>query len=531
MTNEELAYSLLTLFKPFGPISSVKASRDQRGRPFGFIEYQGTEAARAALAYGPCLALDNRRIRVEPAKRQRKLCIKYRVPPGEPIEAALAAMRAALVEHVSDEDFKLSLQADGDAAEHEHLGEGGEPPQQLIAAIVKFEEGEGARSAYEAWRNAHPTWTLTWINMDRAAMGSNVRNSGLVQLVPGTDGTVMVPAGIVSGRLPSPRYFDDLLVGGGGGGNRLYTPLNMGMAMAMSMSPPPQPIPVPPLSPTAPSYTQGYPSPRYTPTFEEEHFLVQSLEEMAARETASTPSGKVKEVTMTCEDTSTLKTSMEVSVSSSSASATSTSSSSSSSSSFLSPSSQSDPTNAAALADWLGRTLFVGRLNGQAVTLPALHEHFARYGPLTFIRLYNRGAIGWDGVPLDAYAFLRFAHPPSVERAIKEEHGRVWLGQAIKCEHARPAALAVMLLRDNNKAATAMMTTATSTPTVTTAAAAAMGSENGSNPALIYPGSPPSVVNGITSPPWPRASFYCEPISPTSGNWFRASSKKRYPSY
>lgn len=530
MTNEELAYSLLTLFKPFGPISSVKASRDQRGRPFGFIEYQGTEAARAALAYGPCLALDNRRIRVEPAKRQRKLCIKYRVPPGEPIETALAAMRAALVEHVSDEDFKLSLQADGDAAEHEHLGEGGEPPQQLIAAIVKFEEGEGARSAYEAWRNAHPTWTLTWINMDRAAMGSNVRNSGLVQLVPGTDGTVMIPGGIVTGRLPSPRYFDDLLVGGGaggggggvGGGNRLYTPLNM--AMAMSMSPPPQPIPVPPLSPTAPSYTQGYPSPRYTPTFEEEHFLVQTLEEMAARETETTGGKANNVVTMTCEHVLPPKLSMEASPQSSLVPLSSSSTAATAAATpFLSPSSQSDPANAAALADWLGRTLFVGRLNGQAVTLPTLHEHFARHGPLTFIRLYNRGAIGWDGVPLDAYAFIRFAQPLSVERAIKEEHGRVWLGQAIKCEHARPAALAVMLLRDNNKM-TAMMTTTTST-------AAAMGAEHGSNPTLIYPGSPPSVTNGITSPPWPRASFYCEPISPTSGNWFRASNKKRYPSY
>jgi len=46
---------------------------------------------------------------------------------------------------------------------------------------------------------------------------------------------------------------------------------------------------------------------------------------------------------------------------------------------------------------------------------------------------------------MDAYAFIRFERNESVERAIEEEHGKVWLGQAIKCEHARPAALSIML--------------------------------------------------------------------------------------
>lgn len=39
MTNEQLAYAMLVTFKPFGQILSVKASRDSKGRPFGFVEF------------------------------------------------------------------------------------------------------------------------------------------------------------------------------------------------------------------------------------------------------------------------------------------------------------------------------------------------------------------------------------------------------------------------------------------------------------------------------------------------------------
>lgn len=39
MTNEQLAMALISTFKHFGPILSVKASRDIRGRPFGFVDF------------------------------------------------------------------------------------------------------------------------------------------------------------------------------------------------------------------------------------------------------------------------------------------------------------------------------------------------------------------------------------------------------------------------------------------------------------------------------------------------------------
>lgn len=50
LTNAQLAEALMEKFLPFGPIVAVKASRDQRGRPFGFVEYVHASSAQAVLA-------------------------------------------------------------------------------------------------------------------------------------------------------------------------------------------------------------------------------------------------------------------------------------------------------------------------------------------------------------------------------------------------------------------------------------------------------------------------------------------------
>jgi RNA recognition motif-containing protein len=346
LTNEELAVSLLSIFKPFGPVLSVKASRDHRGRPFGFVEYESTTAAASALAYAPYLTIDSRRIRVEPAKRQRKLCIKVRVNGDSPLELHLEATRAALQQYVTDESFKLSLQGSQDA-EWALLGDA-PTGENVIAAVVKFEDPDQARIAYEAWRTAHPEWTLTWINMDRSAFGSNVRNSGLVQLVPGDGGGYHV-----SRFSPPPFVFE--------GG--------IGLGGVISGSP----MPV---------------VPRYTPSYEEE-----TVSDMEAE------SLSMESLTLDERDVS----------------------------------------------EWLGRTLFVGRLNSQQVTIPLLKEHFAKHGPIRYIRLFNRGAVGYDGVPLDAYAIIRFISSDSMLTALEREHGTAWLGQTMKCDYARTGALGAIL--------------------------------------------------------------------------------------
>ena len=38
-TNEQLAQGMYEIFKAYGTIISLKASRDDKGRPFGFIQY------------------------------------------------------------------------------------------------------------------------------------------------------------------------------------------------------------------------------------------------------------------------------------------------------------------------------------------------------------------------------------------------------------------------------------------------------------------------------------------------------------
>jgi len=382
MTNEELAVSLLAIFKPFGPVVSVKASRDHRGRPFGFVEYSCPNAASSALAYAPFLTLDSRRIRVEPAKRQRKLCIKWRLPHNSSlkVEEALEEMRRVLQERVGEEEFKLSLQGGVEAESVLFEGAAGEEDckldlGQVIAAVVKFEDPQKAKSAFEVWQQGHPEWSMTWINMDRSAFGSNVRNSGLVQLVPGKDGTIFVPPavyGLGNSRYASPPPF---LYDFGGG----------------NVSP----------APVLPTM-----QPRYMPSYEEEtftdtdHLLSKQLE------------------TLSVNDISVERDEDREAV-----------------------------TNNDLLSNWLGCTVFVGRLNGQYVTLAQLHEKFRRYGQIGFIRLYNRGVVGFDGVPLDAYAFIKYIDGKGdpVGQAIAEEHGKAWLGQAIKCEQARPAALSILL--------------------------------------------------------------------------------------
>ena len=81
--------------------------------------------------------------------------------------------------------------------------------------------------------------------------------------------------------------------------------------------------------------------------------------------------------------------------------------------------------------------IYVGRLNSRLATTACLAEHFGRHGKLVYVKLYNRMAVGLDGVPIDAHAFLRFEVQSAAEQAIQSENHQTWLGQIIKCEKAR----------------------------------------------------------------------------------------------
>lgn len=484
MTNEDLALSLLNIFRPFGSVTSVKASRDPKGRPFGFVEFSSSAAATSALAYAACLTLDSRRIRVEPARRQRKLCIKQRLSGSMTVERALEGMRKALGRWVQEGDFKLSVQG-GEETER-WLGEHREA-EQVVAAIVKFEAPERAKQAYSQWRMEHPEWSLFWINLDRTAVGSNVRNSGLVQLVPAPDGSVF-PGGV----------------------NRLspgYAFLNYPLSRYASLSPPPPP---PSTLFTNPSYSQSQSnaqsqsqsqSTAHTPAHHHAHVHVHAHNSttnggvgLALYSPPSPPlpmlpprfTPHYEEASYETSDLARELGKLHLG--------------------------EEDPKRASDEIDveeWLGSTLFVGRLNGQSVTLALLHSHFTPHGRILHIRLYNRGAVGLDGVPLDAYAFIRFEEDAAVVAAIEGEHGRAWLGQAIKCEPARKGPLTAMLRRSDEDATSSEgeMIRGISPP---------MSPVGGF--ALYYPTVMTPVLS--TSPPAVQTP---KPSTDAKSNWFRAT--------
>jgi RNA recognition motif-containing protein len=74
--------------------------------------------------------------------------------------------------------------------------------------------------------------------------------------------------------------------------------------------------------------------------------------------------------------------------------------------------------------------IYIGRLCSWRVTRDLLKERFSHYGPLLFIRLFNRGVIRPDS-PVDAFAHIGFASSEDQKRAIASEDGECWLGQVI----------------------------------------------------------------------------------------------------
>lgn len=99
-----------------------------------------------------------------------------------------------------------------------------------------------------------------------------------------------------------------------------------------------------------------------------------------------------------------------------------------------------------ALHGTMSGDIYIGRLNSRSVTTADLSTLFSQYGHIIYIRLYNRLAIGIDGVPIDSHAFVRFADGTgrAAERAIREQDKQTWMGQTIKVEKARLPGVAWM---------------------------------------------------------------------------------------
>ncbi|KAJ3094663.1 hypothetical protein HDU96_001537, partial [Phlyctochytrium bullatum] len=75
MTDAQLHESVFRHFEAWGPTRQVKVQRDQKGRPFGFVQYQNIPDAKRALREAATTVLDGRELRVEPANVNRTLFV------------------------------------------------------------------------------------------------------------------------------------------------------------------------------------------------------------------------------------------------------------------------------------------------------------------------------------------------------------------------------------------------------------------------------------------------------------------------
>src|SRR5258708_14212407 len=82
-SNCDLAWYLFSLFKQFGLIKSIKASRDGLNRPFGFVQfYSSNDCDRVFEVEENKLDICGRPIRIERARRQFKIILNF-VNPTE----------------------------------------------------------------------------------------------------------------------------------------------------------------------------------------------------------------------------------------------------------------------------------------------------------------------------------------------------------------------------------------------------------------------------------------------------------------
>jgi RNA recognition motif-containing protein len=80
--------------------------------------------------------------------------------------------------------------------------------------------------------------------------------------------------------------------------------------------------------------------------------------------------------------------------------------------------------------------IFVGRLNPHKVDQEMVYRRFADYGEIVSVHLINKRKT--TGIPQDAFAFITYKNSADACKAIESEHGKAWMGQAIKVAHSIP---------------------------------------------------------------------------------------------
>lgn len=169
MSNGDIANKLLAVFQEYGDILSVKASRDSKDRPFGFVEFKDIDSAIKAKENVSELMMGNRRVRVEFAKQQMKLGIRKECP-SDTLEINFELFQEEILHFVTSKDVVFSISYDS-------------PSTSTLSAIVKFENISKASTTFDEWSKKED-WEVVWLNSNNSNRSNQIRNSGLVQLVP-----------------------------------------------------------------------------------------------------------------------------------------------------------------------------------------------------------------------------------------------------------------------------------------------------------------------------------------------------------
>ena len=162
MTNHELAWALHQAFRPFGPLRLIRASRDQSGRPFGFVDFQ---ADFDGNVFHVPITIGGRQVRVERARFQARLII---TPPIMDLCDGLITGSGDLIKMQQD-PARTQLQF---------------ASREMAVKVLKYLMANCDLSQH----------SLTWLLPGQHSFGmqSLVRSSGLVQLAP--DGSDLMAA-------------------------------------------------------------------------------------------------------------------------------------------------------------------------------------------------------------------------------------------------------------------------------------------------------------------------------------------------
>lgn len=173
MTNGDIANKLLSVFKEYGDILSVKASRDSKDRPFGFVEFKDVSSAIKAMENVSDMIMGNRKVRVEFAKQQMKLGIRKECDgdSDNSFKEEMQFFQHQILKTINRKDVVFNIYYDSSQS------------SPILSAIVKFENISKASKTYDEWIEKKE-WQIVWLNTNVSNKSTQIRNSGLVQIVP-----------------------------------------------------------------------------------------------------------------------------------------------------------------------------------------------------------------------------------------------------------------------------------------------------------------------------------------------------------